>query len=186
MSMWRHFNADGGSQASPGGDREAVVSKEEALAQAPRSVLCESPAVVKEASPLLLLLPDLRLPRRILAAGRGGAGLDLVFFRLLGLAVAALLSLGHDVVSSWVSSSSAYEIGAAMVAGHDDETPPPEPLKIAAAHTRRERTSATSTRGNCVSCADVVDRTPAPCRWRGLKRRARVSRLQLKSRPALT
>jgi hypothetical protein len=28
-----------------------------------------------------------------------------------------LLSLGHDVVSSWVSSSSACEIGAAMVAG---------------------------------------------------------------------
>src|SRR3954464_15914546 len=53
----------------------------------------------------------------------------------------------------------------------------PEPLKIAAAHTRRERCSATSTRGNCVSCADVVQRTPAPCRLRGLKRRARAPRL---------
>src|SRR4051812_48318193 len=72
-----------------------------------------SPPLIR---PLLLLLPDLRLPRRILAAGRCGAGLDLVFLRLLGLAVAALLSLGHDVVSSWVSSSSACEIGAAMVA----------------------------------------------------------------------
>src|SRR3954462_13078363 len=79
--------------------------------------------------PLLLLLTDLRLPRRILAAGRCGAGLDLVLLRLLCLAVAALLSLGHDVVSSWVSNSSACEIGAAMVAGHDDETHPPEPLK---------------------------------------------------------
>src|SRR6478609_4734844 len=68
-------------------------------------------------APLLLLLADLRLPRRILAAGRCGAGLDLVLLRFLGLAVAALLSLGHDVVSSWVSSSSACEIRAAMVAG---------------------------------------------------------------------
>src|SRR3954471_4795750 len=66
------------------------------------------------------------------------------------------------------------------------EIHPPELPKIAAAHTRRERCSATSTRGNCVSCADVVERTPGPCRWRGLKRRARAPRLQLKSRPALT
>src|SRR5205823_4850950 len=54
-------------------------------------------------APLLLLprRPEIRLPVRLLAArGRGGC-LDLVLLRFLGLAIAALLSLGHDVRLLW-------------------------------------------------------------------------------------